>query len=666
MRRNSIIWRGIFLFSIVINSFCVAEQQDPDLTELEIEELLNIEITSVSKKEQNVSEASVAIFVISQADIRRSGATNIPEILRIVPGLNLAQIDSNKWAISSRGFNGRFANKLLVLIDGRTVYTPLFSGVYWEVQDTLLEDIERIEVIRGPGATLWGANAVNGVINIITKRSRVTQGTLLSSGAGTEEHGFGAARFGGKIDDQTHFRVYGKYFNRDESVFADDSKAFDDWRIARGGFRLDRDFLDGGALTLSGDLYNGSAGDLETVPDFSSPDLSQTLIGDADVSGGNVLGRISRSFLNRGDLTAQVYYDHLSRDDVVHTETRDTFDVDFQHRFPVRSSHEFIWGAGYRFTTDDLSGIVAFTPSTRGDHLASAFLQDEMFLLKRRLRLTIGSKFEQNSYTGFEIQPNARILWLPNRRHSFWAAISRAVRTPARFEDNARIEALAVRTPEGLTAISILKGNPDALSEHLIAYEAGYRVQPRRDVNFDFAFFFNDYDDLRTFEPGNPNIIFTRPPHVEITLTPQNRMTGHAYGAEVSTNWNPAPFWRLSGAYSWLHMDLELDPSSSDPLSITVEGDTPRHQFHVRSQTDLPKNFEFDLALYYVDELFNQDVPGYVRLDARVGWMLRKDVELSLVLQNLLDDRHPEFGNSTLVVSTQVQRSIYGKITLHF
>ncbi|MGH9857814.1 MAG: TonB-dependent receptor plug domain-containing protein, partial [Acidobacteriota bacterium] len=420
-----------------------------------------------------------------------------------------------------------------------------------------------------------------------------------------------------------------------------------------------------GTLTLSGDVYTGSAGDLEIVPDLSS-DLSQQLIGDADLSGGNVLGRWSRSSGNHGEFTAQIYYDRLSRKDVVHSETRDTFDVDFQHRFPVRSSHEFIWGAGYRFITDDLSGIVAFFPPKRRDHLVSAFLQDEIFFLKRKLRLTIGSKFEQNSYTGFEIQPNARILWLPNRRHSFWAAVSRAVRTPARFEDNARLDALAVRTPEGLPAISVLVGNPDAASEHLIAYEAGYRVQPRRDMNFDFAFFFNDYDDLRTFEPGNPSVIFTFPPHIEIPLRPDNQMTGHAYGVEIGTNWNPTGFWRLSGAYSYLHVQLELEPGSNDALSVTAEGDSPRHQFHVRSQMELPRNFEFDLALYCVDELINQNVPGYSRLDTRIGWVPRKDIELSLVFQNLLDDRHPEFGNSPLVVSTQIQRSIYGKITVHF
>lgn len=644
-----------------------------ELTELSIEDLMNIEITSVAKKTQKMSEASAAIFVITQEDIRRSGVTSIPESLRMVPGLQVARIDANKWAITSRGFNGRFANKLLVLIDGRSVYTPLFSGVYWDVKDTLLEDVNRIEVIRGPGATLWGANAVNGVINIITKHAKDTQGGLMTAGTGTEEQGIGGIRYGGKSGQDTYYRVYAKYFNRDKGVYASGEDAADDWDAVRGGFRIDWEGSKRDSRTLQGGLYDGQYGETITTRSLTSP-YSSTNDTDNDMSGAHLLGRWTRTISDISNMALQLYYDRTERNSILVDLIRDTFDLDFQHKFALGEWQEIVWGIAYRFTGDDMVGSfdTSWDPESRDDDLFSGFVQDDITLVDNQLRLTLGSKFEYNDYTGFEIQPNTRLMWTPEERHSVWAAVSRAVRTPSRTEHDGTVNN-SVLPPNSLylgspPVVASLRGDRDFDSEELLAYELGCRVLPSDQLSLDVAAFYNDYDSLRTLEPGSLFLETSPSPlHLVSPYTADNKMAGETYGVELAANWHALDWWRLQAAYTYLQMQLHLDADSGDTTSESAEDESPHNQISLQSSMDLPRDVEFDLWVRYVDNLPSQNVGSYVSLDTRIAWKPRKQLEVSIVGQNLLDNHHPEFQPEIVDTSpTEAERSVYGKITWRF
>lgn len=657
------------LFANILQAQAPEKYPEPsDLTKLSPEELMDTRVTSASKKEQRLSQAAQAIYVISQEDIRRSGATTIAEALRMAPGLNVAEIDSHSWAISARGFNSRFANKLLVLIDGRSVYTPLFSGVFWDVQDTVLEDIDRIEVIRGPGATLWGANAVNGVINIITKAARETQGTLVTAGGGAGELGFGEARFGGKAGADVFYRLHAKYFRRDRFQSPEGEPGHDEWDILRGGFKLDWNFSPGTTLSFQGDAYGGSAGGTETIASLTPP-FTQTPVSRGNVDGANLMGRWRHVASPDSETALQLIYDRTRRKDSVHREIRTTWDVDFQHRFALGARQEIVCGVGYRTTADEIKGsfAVRFSPDRRRDQLFSGFLQDDLILLPRRLRLTLGSKFEHNDYTGFEIQPNIRLLYTPAERHTLWASVSRAVRTPSRFEQDARINLAVIPSDQGLPVVSAGFGNDKFSSERLMAYEVGLRSQPLRHVSLDVAAFYNDYSRLRTFEPGEPALeLDPLPPHILVPFRIDNLMEGETYGVEIAPKLTITSFWRLSASYTFLEAHLRLLPGSHDTFSASAEGDSPHNQFHLRSFLDLPYRLQLDTALYYVDSVSNQSIPSYVRVDARVGWNPVETVEVSVVAQNLFNGRHQEAGPAFLVSPTVIERRIYGKLTWRF
>ena len=657
------IWALSMLAMTLINSphHPVQAQERPrDLAEFSLEELLQLEVTSVSKKEQRLSESAAAIYVLTSEDIRRSGATSIPEALRMVPGLGVAQINASAWAITSRGFNFEFADKLLVLIDGRSVYTPLYGGVNWDEQDTLLEDIERIEVIRGPGGTLWGANAVNGIINIITRHAGETQGLLVTGGAGTVERGFGAVRYGGKHGDNLAYRGYVKYLQRGDFKTADGSDAHDAWQVLRGGFRLDWDIAAQHALTFQGDLYNGTADQIASLSALTPP-FSRTFIEDREIAGGNLLARWRHALSANSDLRLQVYYDRTERQMTAFRELRQTGDIDFQHRFLLHKRHEIIWGLGYRLTVDDTSGsfAISLNPPSRADHLASAFLQHEITLIDRRLRLTLGTKLELNDYTGLEVQPSGRLLWLPHPQHTVWAAASRAVVTPAIADRAVRFNGPVFHDPGGTTTVVSFFGSTDLSSQQLLAYELGYRVQPTKRVFLDIAAFYNIYDELITTAARTPFLELTpQPPHLVLPQLLVNALHAEAFGVEIAATWNVTERWKLSGGYTWLNI--------KGIRGIDLAGNDPNNQFHVRSWLNLPGKLEFDSALYYVDAIPNFDIPAYLRLDLRLGWHPVRNLDLSLVLQNLLEDRHREFATISGLQPTEIPRSVYAKVTWRF
>ncbi len=588
-----------------------------DIARLRIEELADIEITSVSKKQELLSDAAAAVFVITHEDIRRAGATSLPEALRLAPNLQVAQTNANTYAISARGFNIGGANKLLVLIDGRSVYSPLNSGVFWDAQNVMLEDVERIEVISGSGGTLWGSNAVNGVINIITRKAADTQGALLSLGAGNRES-MAAVRQGWKLGDDASMRVYAKGFRRTDTENAAGVGAGDSWHARQAGFRADWG-AEGNGVTLQGDVYEG-------VYDLPSN------LDDKTRSGGNLLGRWSRTLASGSSFQVQAYFDRV-RQTVPGVagfgESSDTYDIQAQHRFTLGNAHDLVWGGGYRLWRNVQTNgpLIAFVPPSFDLKLADLFVQDTISL-DEHLKLTLAAKLEHNSYTGMEIQPNARLAWKPNEHSLLWSAVSRAVRTPSRVDRDFYVL--------NFPALP-LQGGPDFRSEKLTAYEIGYRAQPSPSLSYSVSAFYNAYDYLRTIEPG---------PGGAVVLG--NQIEGNTYGVEMWGSYRINDDWRLSAGYSALRERLQYKPDSArSPLNGSVTsatGNDPAHQFSLRSTMNLPHATELDLTLRRIGALPDPAVPAYTALDARLGWHVSKDLELSFSATNLTDGRHPEFG----------------------
>ncbi len=638
---------------------------NPDeLLNLSLEQLSNIEVTSVSKRSEKASEAAGAIFVITQDDIRRSGHTSIPELLRMVPGLSVAQSSSHGWVITSRGTSNQFANKLLVLMDGRSVYTPLFSGVYWDAQDTILQDIERIEVIRGPGATLWGANAVNGVINIITKGARDSQGGLLSQTVGTLNRSLTSIRYGGKIGNNDYARIYAKYDDRASIKNMAGHDVQDDWNKAQSGFRADGTHSDNITYTLQGDAYRSGESYVFNIPNAASAPTFIDIIPDREISrGANLLGRLNYKDSSNASWTLQAYYDYAYRNNLVLENAIHTFDIDLQRTWS-EGLHDIVWGMAYRLITDwaDVTFYDFLVPDHRVDNLFSAFIQDKIALVPEEFFLTLGSKFEHNDYTGFELQPSARLTWLIDNKQTWWSSASHAVRTPNRFSETGSVLLDAAST--GGAAYVGTVPNADALSEVLNAYEMGYRIEPNRSVALDIAIFYNDYSRLITNSVGAPTAInvpgFGLTPVVPIT--PINGNSGTTTGIEVAGSWEASDTWRLNAAYTRLNFTLK----NAEQAGFTVKGNSPQNQFNLRSTLNLPHNLELNNALYYVDELKGINIPSYVRFDVRLAWKPIENLEVSLVGQNLFDRRHPEFTGFIYQNAAQVPRAYYGNITWKF
>jgi len=674
MRAGRILLAGFLSVLLVGSTLAQNPRNVPDVTAMSMEDLMNLQVTSVSKHTQKVADAAAAIFVITQEDIRRSGATSIPEALRLVPGLEVARIDQNKWAIGSRGFNGRFDNKLLVLIDGRSVYTPLFSGVYWNVEDVMLEDVDRIEVIRGPGATLWGANAVDGVINVITKKAKSTQSAVVTAGAGTDERAAGGVRYGGKLGDNTYYRAYTKYFDWAPSAYPSGMTAHDGWDALRGGFRADWTPAGANSLTLQGDIYRTRFDETLTVASLSAP-YSNTFPNDGKYSGGNILGRWNHTS-EGSSMSLQMYYDNTTiSDHSLFGDHQNILDIDFQHGFHVGDAQQFVWGLGYRSIQDknDASFTVSLQPNQVTLNQFSTFLQDEISLVDNRLQITLGSKFERNEFTGFEIEPNARLLWNLTPNQSIWTAVSRAVRTPALTEEGLRLNSQVIPpgtplNPTPLPAVEAVFGSHQFNSEDLLAYELGYRVQATKNLSLDISTFYNNYSNLRTAEPGAPFLEGSpAPTDIVIPFVAGNKMSGGTYGVELFADWKVVPKWRLVGSYSYLQMDIHKNKDSQDPTPDLPNGSSPRHQWYLRSSIDLPKNFEQDTTLRFVDQLPSLNVPSYYSLDAHLGWRPVTSLEFSIGGQNLLNKWHFEFMPDFVNTSpTVVKRSVFGSITFKF
>ncbi len=613
-----------------------------NLASLSIEELANIQITSVSKKSERLADAPASVYVITADDIRRSGATTLPEALRLAPNLQVAQTSGTGYAITARGFNGSnnsAPNKLLVLIDGRSVYTPLFSGVFWDVQGVMLEDVERIEVISGPGGTLWGSNAVNGVINIITRSSGDTQGDLAVVEGGNKG-GDAAFRHGGKFGDDGSYRVYGQYFDRGHTEKENGDAVNDAWHRSQVGFRADWKHR-GDQFMLQGNAYKGR----EEQPDPGAISISGTnlQLGMVDTSGVNLTTNW-RHFLDDGsNVSVQAYYDRTERKvPPTFTENLDIVDFELLHTLRPLGMHAVSWGGDYRYSmdrVDNTSPVFAFLPADVDQKWISLFAQDEM-ALRKDLHLTVGARIEHNDYTGNEWLPNVRLAWKPAENHLLWAAASRTVRAPSRLDR----DAYAPATPPFL-----LNGGQEVRSEVAKVFEVGYRGQPSRRISYSVTVFHTIYDDLRTQEI-DPTVTF---------ITFANKMEGTTTGVETWGTFQATPRWRLSAGFTALRERLTLKPDSNDFAAPNAAGNDPSITWQLRSSSNIAPGREFDLILRHSAELEKGSVPAYTAVDARYGWKLRRDLELSVTGQNLFGS-HAEYG--TVANRSDLSRGVFVKL----
>lgn len=661
---------SMLLLSIIFQSSL--SYAGDELADLSLEELLDVEITSLSKKAERKMEAAGAVYVITSEDIRRSTATNVPDLLRTVPGISVARLDSNKWAITARGFSGRYANKLLVLIDGRSLYTTDFAGVIWEAHPVLLDNVDRIEIIRGPGATVWGANAVNGVINIVTKSSTETQGGMLNTRVGTEERFQTSLRYGGTAgaEDGFAYRFFGTYEDRDSGRLSGRIPgrldANDDWDFSRLGFRFDWALDDEDTLSLSGDYVDLAEGQTVATAVFYPP-YTRNIENTVDLTNQTLQLNWTRNSLNGGGFQLNALTNLITVDDSTVTESRDlTFNIDFQQTLPIGERSELNWGLGLHHVSDSFDGTrwVSYNPEERNLRVYSAFLQNEFRFLDERLRLTIGSKFEYNDFTGLEVQPSARVAYAPSDIQTFWASVSRAVRTPSRSEDDVLI---LDQTLPGRIGLALV-GSRDYDSETLLAFEAGYRRRIGDKISVETAAFYNIYDDLRSIEVILPRPrLFPFPPYLQIPAEARNNHEATTYGLELNMDWRPYSWWRIRAGYSYLEVDLDLNAKTLDIISGDSEGDSPEQQFFMTHSFNLPKNLELDATLRYTDSLPTLDVDDYLTLDMRFAWQPNDALELSISGQNLLQPRHTEFQPAFVnSLATQVERGVYGEITWRF
>jgi len=648
-----------------------------DVAGLSLEDLMSIDVSTVSRKTQRLSETAAAVFVLTGEEIQRSGVTSVPEALRMVPGVQVARMGNARWAVTARGFNGRFANKLLVLMDGRSIYSPLFTGVIWEQEDTLFEDIDRIEVIRGPGAAMWGANAVNGVINIITKRARATQGGQVTLAAGNEERATGTARWGGEINDQSHYRVWAKGVRREAS---DNALNVDPSHSARAGFRVDAGFDGATRATVTGETYRVRVGDRYDRPNPTAAALANGLLTVDQVTakhtGINVLGRVDTVLGNGSELGIQAYVE-TSRLDVpwALADDRDTADIDVQQRWHL-GRHDFMWGAGFRHTRDNLRPLkknFVFDRSGRSTSLFSAFIHDEWSVIPERLRLIGGAKIERNDYTGWEVQPNVRFAWTPADTQTVWGALSRAVRTPAQAEEDGNI-LLKVMPPSGQVPLfNILRAVSSSRlrnSEKVDALELGYRQQVSSSLSVDLAAYASRYRDLRS---GNligtgMNFIATpvgAVPYLLTSVQTVNRLKGRTHGVELAVDWHPRNDLRLLATYAFSRERVIDGPDGASAADYA--GKTPRHAASLRASYNLTREWQLDGWLRHVGKLEGSGIPSYTELDLRAAWRVSPALELSLTGQNLLDHRHPEWVGDYIPTPTlEVERAGYLKARISF
>ena len=644
-----------------------------DLTQISIEDLMKLDVSSVSRKDQQLSKVPSSVYVITSSDIRHSGATNIPDLLRMVPGVDVARINANAWAISIRGFNSRYSGKVLVLIDGRTIYSPAYSGVYWDQLGVPLENIDRIEVIRGPGGTVWGANAMNGVINIITKTARETQGGQAAAVTGSYDRAQGLVEYGGPAGSDGAYRAYARYTMNTSSPPVSGSSAVDAGHSSQMGFRADWSLSKQDNVTLQGDaLGNSEAQPITTLLPNNLPNI-YALNEDVQVGAEDIVGRWSHSFSDGSEAILQLYYNRYRRFDQG-LNVENTGDADFHYHFHAGPRNDIVTGIDFRVSDQVFTNgsEIALGSGHRLDYLSSAFLQDEV-RISGSLAFTIGSKIEHNSYTGFEFEPSLQLAWSPSDRQTLWFSVSKAIEQPSWIYTAAQVDFGSIPLNGGGFAVEHISGNPLETSPRMIHYELGYRREIARNLTVDSSVFYSDYDSLQTYEPEAPYFTSTpAPPHLVIPSQYENLGNAHDFGVEFYARWRPTARWTISPGFSFLHQHYFLDPGSQDTTFAASAGDNPKFQAQVRSSLRLPRNLEWDISAYYVDSLINGltgtgTVPAYTRVDSSLSWRIGEKTDVSVGGQNLLTARNLEFLDGSLILMpTEVGRAAVARVNWHF
>jgi len=660
-------WLALIALGCCLPACVWAQKDNADLTKQSLADLMNIEVTSVSRKEQKLSQTASAVFVISEDDIRRSSATSIPGLLRMVPGLQVAQVDASTWAISVRGFNGQYSNKLLVLIDGRTVYSPLFAGVFWDTKDVPLESIERIEVIRGPGATVWGANAVNGVINITTKAASETLGKMLVAAGGDPHLGLGVAQYGSRFGKSSYYRLSIDGFVNNHLPSANGSNGNDDWHLVNGTFRLDTSPSTKDTFTIQGGGHNGAAGEEAMTVISIAPPVNGTQPAKDQFSGWNIVSRWNHNFSPHSDATLQAFFTRSNRHDTTYGFGLNTFFLEFENHLHWGQHQDIVWGAGYRLDSDSTaSGLrYTFVPASLTTQLFSSFAQDEIALASDRIHVSFGTKVEHNYFTGFGLQPSIHMSVKLTDRGMVWAAISQAERTPARTDTALQFNFEAVSGPNSLPVLLTVSGNPKFKNEDLHAAEVGGRTQLTRNFSMDVAAYYNSYSHLTSYEPGTPYLQST--PTYIYAVAPYiygNLLQGETHGGEIFANWQVIKRWSLSPGYSFLAMHLHATAASQDvTTAAATDGGNPTHQAQLRSRVDLPKKWEWNTAAYFVGRLPATGVPSYTQMDSNLSWQAAKNFSITLDGENLLKARHLEYlGEDATVAPSLITRGVYLKL----
>ncbi len=641
-----------------------ATATDVDLKDMSLEQLGNVRVTTFSKEPEDVWQTPVAIYILTQDDIRRSGATTLPDLLRTVPGVEVAEEQSNQWAVGIRGFGSGFSKGVLLLIDGRSAYTPLFEGVYWDVQDVMLQDIDRIEVIRGPGGTIWGSNAVNGVINIITKKAADTQGTLAAGAGGNVDRFTGDIREGFQIGNTFAMRLFAKGFVR-EPEDNPNHDPYDRWNLTHGGFRADWSTTVQDTVRAQGDLYTGQSGEQVGLGVYQPLEQS-TVDGMEAVSGGDVLLRWEHRYASKSDFSLQTYFDRTNRQGPQFGETRDTVDIDFVDHIATLPRQNLIWGAGMRLSPSNFiqsQPTVDFEPHRQTDYIYSSFVQDAFQLVPTRLSLTMGTKLEDNNFSGFEVQPNARLLWTPATHASLWTSVSRAVRTPGRLDQDVQLTGVVTSVPGLPPFLDRIEGDPHFQSEITIAYEAGYRQLLTPTLYVDVAAFHNQYDNLESDGTLSFSTITTPISALVLNVPLANGIKGVGNGVEIAPNWKPTPWWELKGNLSLLHLALRPKAGFGDTGTVAnYQGTSPHSEATAQSLLDLPHGVEFDVDYRFVSQLPAQNVRSYQTTDVHGAWKINDHVALSVSGRNLLQPEHEEFtGDNGNPVG--IRRSVYGGLT---
>lgn len=637
---------------------------------MSIQDLLNIEVTSVSKTEQKISDTAAAVYVITQDEIRNSGATNIPDLLRMVPGMDVAQINSNTWAISARGFNGRYANNLMVLLDGRSIYLPTFGGVYWDVLDMPLEDIERIEVIRGPGGSTWGFNAVNGVISIITKKAGKTKGTMVEAGAGNLQPGFGIVQYGGAAGKEADYRIYSKYFSESQLPGVTGGDGGDGWNILRGGFRLDSSLSTKDRMTFQGDVYTGKEDQFVKV--LPSLDASlQSVERSLDVSGGFIQATWNHQFSPRSASTLEIAYNRNQHGNQVN-EGEEILNLDFQHQYKWTQRQDLVWGTSIYNSAVRTNGILAvsFNPPDTTVRVFGGFIQDEIALARDRLYLTIGAQLEHNRFSAFGLMPTVRTAWKIHQGKTFWAAISRAMNTPDLNETEMRLNFTGFYAPNGTLFVPALIGDLNHKDTVSLDYEAGYRTTVTKHLSLDLAAYYDHYSRVDTTGPLAPFFESQpSPPHIVLPMTTQNLMAGETHGIEGFANWKLTDRLTLSPGYAFERIHMHLDPRSQDTSSVAeIEGSSPVNSAQLRSHVALPRRIAWDTSAYFVGRIQDPAVPSYTRLDSGITWQAGERLSFSAFGQNLLTGERLEYVDVVRksTASTLVKRGAYAKVKWEF